>query len=101
MMVTLADDAGLEVDALAGRPGVRSARFAKEGATDAENNAALLAALEEIDDEHRTARFRCVIALVDPWNETQPRSCARAAARARSRARRAARVASGTTRSSS
>lgn len=72
MMVTLAEDAGLEVDALAGRPGVRSARFAKEGATDSENNAALLAALEEIDDEHRTARFRCTMVLLDPWNEAQP-----------------------------
>ncbi|MDC0749134.1 RdgB/HAM1 family non-canonical purine NTP pyrophosphatase [Polyangium mundeleinium] len=72
MMVTLAEDAGLEVDALAGRPGVRSARFAKEGATDSENNAALLAALEEIDDEHRTARFRCTMVLLDPWNEVQP-----------------------------
>ena len=50
-------------------PGVRSARFAGEGATDAENNAALLAALEEVDDEQRTARFRCVIALLDPWTE--------------------------------
>ncbi|WP_272417916.1 RdgB/HAM1 family non-canonical purine NTP pyrophosphatase [Polyangium jinanense] len=72
MMVTLAEDSGLEVDALAGRPGVRSARFAKEGATDSENNAALLAALEEIDDEHRTARFRCTMVLLDPWNELQP-----------------------------
>ncbi|MRG96845.1 RdgB/HAM1 family non-canonical purine NTP pyrophosphatase [Polyangium spumosum] len=72
MMVTLAEDAGLEVDALAGRPGVRSARFAKEGATDSENNAALLAALEEIDDEQRTARFRCTMVLLDPWNEVEP-----------------------------
>jgi len=72
MMVTLAEDAGLEVDALGGRPGVRSARFAKEGATDSENNALLLAALEEVDDEHRTARFRCVLVLIDPWNETEP-----------------------------
>lgn len=66
-LVTLADDSGLEVDALGGRPGVRSARFAREGATDAENNAALLAQLEEIGEESRTARFRCAIALVDPW----------------------------------
>jgi XTP/dITP diphosphohydrolase len=67
LLVTLADDSGLEVDALGGRPGVRSARFAREGATDAENNAALLAQLEEIGEEARTARFRCAIALVDPW----------------------------------
>jgi XTP/dITP diphosphohydrolase len=73
MMVTLAEDAGLEVDALGGRPGVRSARFAGEGATDAENNAALLAALEDVEDEHRTARFRCVMVLIDPWAEGDAR----------------------------
>jgi XTP/dITP diphosphohydrolase len=72
MMVTIAEDAGLEVDALGGRPGVRSARFAKEGATDAENNAELLESLAEVDDDQRTARFRCVIVLRDPWNEKQP-----------------------------
>jgi XTP/dITP diphosphohydrolase len=70
MLVSIADDSGLEVDALGGRPGVRSARFAKEGATDAENNAALLAALDEVDDDQRAARFRCVLALVDPFAET-------------------------------
>jgi XTP/dITP diphosphohydrolase len=68
-MVTLAEDAGLEVDALGGRPGVRSARFAGEEATDAENNAALLKALEEVEDDQRTARFRCVMVLIDPWGE--------------------------------
>jgi XTP/dITP diphosphohydrolase len=72
MMVTIAEDAGLEVDALGGRPGVRSARFAKEGATDSENNAALLAQLAEVDDDQRTARFRCVMVLLDPWNESEP-----------------------------
>jgi XTP/dITP diphosphohydrolase len=68
-LVAIADDSGLEVDALGGRPGVRSARFAREGATDAENNAMLLSALEEVEDASRTARFRCVIALVDPFSE--------------------------------
>jgi XTP/dITP diphosphohydrolase len=68
MMLTLADDSGLEVDALGGRPGVRSARFASEGATDAENNAELLRRLHGVEDEQRTARFRCAIALIDPWN---------------------------------
>ncbi len=65
--LTLADDSGLEVDALDGRPGVRSA-------TDAENNAALVAALEATGDpsglassEDYTARFRCALALVDPY----------------------------------
>jgi XTP/dITP diphosphohydrolase len=76
MMLTLADDSGLEVDVLDGRPGVRSARFAHERATDAENNAALLAALGALSDpvtgipsgeEGFRARFRCVLALVDPF----------------------------------
>lgn len=66
-LIALADDSGLEVDALGGRPGVRSARFAHERATDAENNAALLRELEEIDD--RKACFRCVLALATPWSE--------------------------------
>jgi XTP/dITP diphosphohydrolase len=74
-MLTLADDSGLEVDALHGAPGVRSARFAGERATDAENNAALLAALDTLTassagarDEGFKARFRCVLALVDPMS---------------------------------
>lgn len=71
-LLTLADDGGLEIDALAGRPGVRSARFAKEGATDAENNAAVLAALEDVEDDERTARFRCALALIDPWSDAGP-----------------------------
>jgi XTP/dITP diphosphohydrolase len=67
-LVSLADDSGLEVDALGGRPGVRSARFAHDRATDAENNAALLRAMEEAPGDHeRTARFRCVLALATPW----------------------------------
>ncbi|MEO7327791.1 MAG: RdgB/HAM1 family non-canonical purine NTP pyrophosphatase [Minicystis sp.] len=73
MLVTLAEDSGLEVDALGGRPGVRSARFAGEGATDAENNAALIAALNEIDDDQRGARFRCVMVLIDPFAEGEAR----------------------------
>lgn len=68
--LALADDSGLEVDALGGRPGVRSARFAHERATDAENNAALLRELSEIEEGARSARFRCVLALVDPWHES-------------------------------
>ena len=66
----LADDSGLEVDALDGAPGVHSARFAavdsaKSGNTpDADNNAKLLRLLKDIPPEKRTARFRCVIALV-------------------------------------
>ncbi|MCS6898935.1 MAG: non-canonical purine NTP pyrophosphatase [Myxococcales bacterium] len=66
-LVTLAEEVGLEVDALGGRPGVRSTCFAHEHATDAENNAALLEALAEVDPPARTARYRCCLALFDPW----------------------------------
>ena len=63
----LADDSGLEVDALGGEPGVHSARFAatdkKENSSDAENNFKLLHVLKNIPAEKRTARFRCMIAL--------------------------------------
>src|SRR5690606_11669750 len=70
-MLALADDSGLEVEALGGRPGVRSARFAHERATDAENNAALLSALEDVVE--RAARFRCVLALVSPCDRDRVR----------------------------
>jgi len=63
---TLADDSGIEVDALNGQPGVHSARFAGETATDAQNNERLLKLLECTPAEKRTARFRCVIALTLP-----------------------------------
>ena len=66
-LVAIADDSGHEVDAIGGRPGVRSARFARDGATNAENNAALLAALDGVPDEKRSARFRCAIAMCDPF----------------------------------
>src|SRR5262245_5482089 len=69
-LYALADDSGLEVDALGGRPGVRSARFAHERATDAENNAALLRELEEVQEDVLRARFRCVLALANPWDST-------------------------------
>ena len=62
----IADDSGLEVDALEGAPGVRSARYAGEHATDEENNAKLLAALAEHSEEAWTARFVCAVALVTP-----------------------------------
>ena len=62
----LADDSGLEVDALAGAPGVRSARYAP---SDAERIARLLAALERIED--RRARFRCVVVLAWPDGRTE------------------------------
>jgi XTP/dITP diphosphohydrolase len=61
----LADDSGLEVDALGGAPGVYSARYAGEDADDAANNAKLLAALATVPAERRTARFHAVLALAD------------------------------------
>jgi XTP/dITP diphosphohydrolase len=63
---TLADDSGIEVDALAGGPGVRTRRYAGENATDEENNAKLLAALAGLPPELRGARYRCVLALALP-----------------------------------
>ncbi len=62
----LADDSGLVVDALDGRPGVYSARFAGEGASDDDNNTKLLAEMVHLSEEHRSAAFRCVIALCFP-----------------------------------
>ncbi len=62
----VADDSGLEVDALHGRPGVLSARFAGEHASDDENNRRLLQEMQGVPEPERTARFRCVIALADP-----------------------------------
>ena len=59
----LADDSGLEVDALDGAPGVRSARFAGEGAAMDENRALLLEKLRGLSGQDRRARFRCVLAL--------------------------------------
>ena len=66
---TLADDSGLSVDALGGRPGVYSARFAAMNAAgkgDADNNAHLLRRLADVPDAQRTARFECVLAVADP-----------------------------------
>jgi XTP/dITP diphosphohydrolase len=65
--LTLADDSGLEVDALGGEPGVLSARFGGPGVRDdAERNALLLARLRGIPTERRTARFRCAVAIAEP-----------------------------------
>lgn len=65
-LVALADDSGLEVDALGGRPGVLSARYAGPDRTDEERVAALLKELAGVPDERRTARFRAVIAIAEP-----------------------------------
>lgn len=61
----LADDSGLEVDVLGGAPGIHSARYGGPGLDDAGRRATLLAALREVPDDRRTARFRCVMAIVD------------------------------------
>ena len=66
-MPALADDSGLEVNALDGAPGVRSARYAGEAADDAANRAKLLAALEGTPATERAARFRCVIGVAYPF----------------------------------
>src|SRR5580692_10372406 len=60
-LAALADDSGIEVDALGGRPGVRSARYAGEGASDADNLALLLQELTGVRQIERTARYRCVL----------------------------------------
>lgn len=65
-MIVLADDSGLEVDFLAGAPGVYSARYAGEHGNDHLNNEKLLRELRNVPWEKRTARFQCVIALADP-----------------------------------
>ena len=65
-MPAIADDSGIEVDALGGAPGVRSARYAGEAATDLENNRKLIESLREVPEERRTCRYRCVAAYVGP-----------------------------------
>jgi XTP/dITP diphosphohydrolase len=68
----LADDSGIEVDALGGRPGVWSARFAREGASDDENLRHLLAELHDVPDGFRQARYQCVIVLVRSTGDQRP-----------------------------
>ncbi|MEO8476682.1 MAG: RdgB/HAM1 family non-canonical purine NTP pyrophosphatase [Actinomycetota bacterium] len=65
----IADDSGIEVDALGGKPGPRSARYAGEGATDEQNLDALMQALRGIPSGGRVARYRCVAALAHPGGE--------------------------------
>lgn len=68
----LADDSGLRVDALGGRPGILSARYAGEQASDADNNARLLAELTGVPDERRGAHYCCVLALVRGPDDPSP-----------------------------
>jgi XTP/dITP diphosphohydrolase len=65
-LATLADDSGIEVDALDGKPGVRTRRYAGEDATDADNNAKLLAALDGLPPDRRGARYVCALVLAVP-----------------------------------
>lgn len=74
-LAAIADDSGLEVDALGGQPGLFSARFAKihdAGEGDTDNNNLLLEKLQDIPDEHRTARFRSVMVYLQHENDPSP-----------------------------
>jgi XTP/dITP diphosphohydrolase len=68
-LLTLADDSGLEVDALEGAPGVRSARYTGESASDGERIEALLAALASVDESKRSARFISAVVIADSHRE--------------------------------
>ena len=71
----IADDSGLEVDALKGAPGIYSARFSGENATDAKNNQKLLEDLQDTPDEARTARFQCVLVYLKHPADPTPIVC--------------------------
>ena len=64
--LALADDSGIEVDALSGRPGVLSARYGGDGLSDSERNALMLRELADVPRARRTARYRCLIAICSP-----------------------------------
>jgi XTP/dITP diphosphohydrolase len=68
----IADDSGIEVDALQGRPGIYSARYSGPDADDQSNNIKLLARMEQVPDERRTARFRCVMAFLTHAEDPSP-----------------------------
>jgi len=70
-LITLADDSGLEVDALGGEPGPLSRRYAGDNATDQERNDFLLSKLKDVPQEKRGARFRCVIAIATPGGRVE------------------------------
>jgi len=69
--LTLGDDSGLEVDALNGAPGVHSARYAGENATDAQRIEKLLDALKDVPNDQRTARFKCAMAIAEPEGQSK------------------------------
>jgi XTP/dITP diphosphohydrolase len=68
----LADDSGIEVDALNGRPGIYSARYAGEGASDEDNLLKMLAEMHGVPESKRTARYQCVIAFVSTAEDPNP-----------------------------
>ena len=71
----IADDSGLEVDALGGQPGIHSARYAGPGADDAKNLQKLLKALEQVPEAQRGARFRCVLVYMRHAQDPAPLIC--------------------------
>jgi len=71
----IADDSGLEVDALHGAPGIYSARYAGEGASDADNLHKLLHEMRDVPDAERTARYRCALAYVRRADDAEPVIC--------------------------
>ncbi|MFV8460489.1 XTP/dITP diphosphatase [Vibrio campbellii] len=71
----IADDSGLEVDYLNGAPGIYSARYSGEGATDKQNIEKLLDAMQGVETEKRTARFHCVLVLMRHENDPTPLVC--------------------------
>ena len=71
----IADDSGLEVDALNGAPGIYSARFAGPDARDTDNNTKLLTELTDVTDAERTARFQCVLVYLRHENDPVPLIC--------------------------
>ncbi|MGG1632373.1 XTP/dITP diphosphatase [Rossellomorea sp. NRS-1567] len=70
-VLVIADDSGLAIDALEGRPGVYSARYAGEEKSDEANMDKVLSELESVEESDRTARFHCVLAIADPNGETR------------------------------
>ena len=74
-LAAIADDSGIEVDALKGQPGIYSARFAGEGASDAENNQKLLSRLEGLSQDQRTARFHSVLVFMKHAEDPTPLIC--------------------------
>ena len=72
MLPALADDSGIEVDALGGRPGIYSARYAGDGASDEDNLRKMLGEMRDVAAAQRTARYQCVIAYVATPTDAQP-----------------------------